>query len=88
MTETKTHITRLEVPQGTVAERAARGRAARRVAPRSSHAEFSPSPARRSPVDVLVEQAATRVPELLPIRYGRMASSPFAFFRSTLASTT
>ncbi|MFN8147087.1 MAG: DUF2252 domain-containing protein [Candidatus Nanopelagicales bacterium] len=85
MTETKTHITRLEVPHGTVAERAARGRAARRVAPRSSHAEFSPSPARRSPVDVLVEQAATRVPELLPIRYGRMASSPFAFFRGAAA---
>ncbi|MFN8148800.1 MAG: DUF2252 domain-containing protein [Candidatus Nanopelagicales bacterium] len=80
-----TPVSRLEVPHGTVAEREARGRAARRVAPRSSHAEFSPSPARRSPIDVLVEQGASRVPELLPIRYGRMASSPFAFFRGAAA---
>ncbi|HET7902905.1 MAG TPA: DUF2252 family protein, partial [Candidatus Nanopelagicales bacterium] len=85
MTEQATHVTRLEVPHGTVAEREARGRAARKAAPRSSHAEFSPSPARRSPVDVLIEQGQTRVPELLPIRYGRMASSPFAFFRGGAA---
>ncbi len=78
-------VSRLEVAHGTVAEREARGRAARRVAPRSSHAAFSPSPARRSPIDVLEDQAATRVPELLPIRYGRMASSPFAFFRGAAA---
>jgi len=85
VTEERTDVTRLEVPQGTVAEREARGRVARQVAPRSSHAEFVPSPARRSPVDVLVEQGATRVPELLSIRYGRMASSPFAFYRGAAA---
>ena len=85
MTGSGGHITRLEVPQGSVAEREARGRAARGVAPRSSHAEFAPSPARRSPIDVLVEQGSSRIPELLPIRYGRMASSPFAFFRGAAA---
>jgi uncharacterized protein (DUF2252 family) len=62
-------------------QRAARGRAARNDAPRSSHAEFTPSPLRPDPVGQLENQGATRVPELLPIRYGRMAVSPFTFFR-------
>jgi uncharacterized protein (DUF2252 family) len=65
----------------TRAERAARGRAARNQAPRSSHAEFTPSPLRRDPVGQLEEQGTTRLPELLPIRYARMAVSPFTFFR-------
>jgi len=76
---------RLDIPKGTVAERTALGRQARKQVPRSSHAEFQPSQARRSPLDVLEEQGRTRVPELLPIRYGRMASSPFAFFRGAAA---
>jgi uncharacterized protein (DUF2252 family) len=62
-------------------QRVARGRAARNAAPRSSHAEFTPSPLRRDPVAQLEDQGTTRVPELLPIRYGRMAVSPFTFFR-------
>src|SRR5690349_21197130 len=69
----------------TVAERAARGRAARRDVPRSRHGEWEPATDRRDPVDILEEQAATRVEELTPIRYGRMLASPFAFYRGAAA---
>jgi uncharacterized protein (DUF2252 family) len=62
-----------------------RGRSARADTPRSSHGEWQPAPDRPDPVDVLVEQAATRVPELVPIRYGRMLVSPFSFFRGAAA---
>ena len=65
----------------TVSERHARGRAARSEAPRSAHADWGPHPDRPQPVELLEEQAQTRVPELVPIRNGRMASSAFAFFR-------
>jgi uncharacterized protein (DUF2252 family) len=68
-----------------VAERSARGKAARATAPRSGHAAWAPSPGRRPPEDVLREQAADRVPELVPIRHGRMLASPFAFFRGAAA---
>ncbi len=69
------------VPHPTVAERAARGKAARSAAPRSEQGEWEPASDRRDPVDLLEEQAASRVPELVPIRYGRMLVSPFTFFR-------
>ena len=69
----------------TRAERAARGKAARAEVPRSSHAGWEPAPGRRDPVDVLEEQAQTRVPELVPIRYGRMLVSPFTFYRGAAA---
>ncbi|MGH8882613.1 MAG: DUF2252 family protein, partial [Stackebrandtia sp.] len=49
--------------------------------PRSSHADFRPGSDRPDPVALLERQGDARVPELLPIRYGRMASSPFAYFR-------
>jgi uncharacterized protein (DUF2252 family) len=65
----------------TPAERAARGKAQRADIPRSSHAEFEAPGHRRDPVELLEEQALTRVPELVPIRYGRMLLSPFTFFR-------
>jgi uncharacterized protein (DUF2252 family) len=65
----------------SVAERAARGKAARAEVPRSSHAVYEPSPNRPDPVEVLEQQAASRVPELVPIRYGRMLASPFTFYR-------
>src|SRR3954470_6893839 len=70
-----------KVPHFTVAERAARGTAARAEVTRRSHADWEPVPERRDPVDLLEEQAETRVPELVPIRYGRMLVSPFTFFR-------
>jgi uncharacterized protein (DUF2252 family) len=62
-------------------QRIARGKAARAEVSRSSHAEFIAGPDRADPLTLLREQDRTRVPELLPIRYGRMASSAFAFFR-------
>jgi uncharacterized protein (DUF2252 family) len=62
-------------------QRVARGRAARAEVPRESHAEFAAGPDRSDPIDLLQGQGLSRVPELLPIRYGRMASSAFAFFR-------
>jgi uncharacterized protein (DUF2252 family) len=65
----------------TVAERMARGRDARRQASRSSHGRWQPAPDRPDPIALLEEQAASRVPELVPIRYGRMLVSPFTFYR-------
>ncbi len=62
-------------------EHAARGKSARTEVPRRSHAEWAPSTLRPDPVDLLEQQAETRVPELVPIRYGRMLVSPFTFFR-------
>ncbi len=70
-------------PHPTPEERAARGRAAREASPRRSQASFEPSG--RDPIALLEEQAATRIPELVPIRYGRMLVSPFAFHRGTTA---
>ena len=65
----------------TVDQRLARGKSARREVPRSSHAGFTPAANRPDPVELLERQAATRVAELVPIRYGRMLVSPFTFFR-------
>jgi uncharacterized protein (DUF2252 family) len=65
----------------TVDQRVARGRAARVEVPRSAHGRWVPAPDRPDPVALLEEQAATRVPLLVPIRYGRMLISPFTFYR-------
>jgi hypothetical protein len=62
-------------------DRAARGKAARKVVARDSHAVFRPAADRPDPIGMLEQQAQGRVAELLPIRYGRMLASPFAFFR-------
>ena len=70
-----------DVPHPTPAERAATGKAARAGVPRSAHAEWQPAAGRRDPVALLEEQAAARLPELVPIRYGRMLASAFTFFR-------
>ena len=61
------------------------GRERRKFVPRSSHAEWSPPPDRPDPVTMLEEQARSRVPDLVPIRHGRMAASPFAYFRGAAA---
>jgi uncharacterized protein (DUF2252 family) len=68
----------------TVTERTARGRSARAECPRSSHAGFELAPD-RDPVAILEAQAASRVPELVPVRYGRMLVSPFTFYRGAAA---
>jgi uncharacterized protein (DUF2252 family) len=62
------------------ADRAARGKDARAAAPLESHAEFRPARS-RDPVGLLLGQAASRVPELVPIRHGRMLVSAFTFYR-------
>ncbi len=67
------------------AERAARGKAARSDAPRSSHARFAPHPKRPDPVELIETQSQARLPELVPIRYGRMLESPFRFYRGAAA---
>jgi uncharacterized protein (DUF2252 family) len=69
----------------SVPERAAAGKAARSRVPRSSHGEWAPSAGRADPVAVLEAQGESRVADLLPIRYGRMAVSPFTFFRGAAA---
>jgi len=81
MTSASVSDTAAAVPHLTVAERVARGKAARAEVPRSSHAAFEPASHRPDPVQVLQQQAQTRVPELVPIRYGRMLVSPFTFYR-------
>jgi uncharacterized protein (DUF2252 family) len=68
------------VPHLTVAERSATGRAARAEVPRSSQSAID-FPAPRDPIGLLEEQAVSRLPDLVPIRYGRMLASPFAFYR-------
>ncbi|WMX48391.1 DUF2252 domain-containing protein [Streptomyces roseicoloratus] len=69
----------------TPSERAERGKAARKRAPRSSHGRWIPSSQRPDPVAVLERQSVDRLPDLVPIRYGRMAVSPFAFLRGAAA---
>ena len=76
---------RREVVPTTRAEREEAGRALRKSVPRSSHADWVPWSGRRDPIDVLEAQADSRAPELVPIRYGRMAASAFAFFRGGAA---
>jgi uncharacterized protein (DUF2252 family) len=71
--------------EATVEERRARGRAARELASRKDHGEWEPPPGRAGAIGVLERQGETRVQELLPIRYARMAASPFAFFRGSAA---
>lgn len=69
------------LPHLSIAERVARGKITRKETPRTSQARWEPWPNRPDPVSLLEEQAATRWPELVPIRHGRMLASPFAFFR-------
>jgi uncharacterized protein (DUF2252 family) len=69
----------------SVSERAARGKSVRAEVPRRSLGVFEPTDLRPDPVALLEQQAASRVPELVPIRYGRMLVSPFTFFRGAAA---
>jgi uncharacterized protein (DUF2252 family) len=67
----------------TVDERRARGQAQRTKTPRSSQSFWAESPDRPDPIALLESQAATRLPDLVPIRYARMRLSPFAFLRGS-----
>lgn len=66
----------------SAAQRYAAGQSLRTKAPRSSHAQWEPVK-RRDPLGLLVDSNKTRLPNLVPIRYGRMATSPFAFYRGS-----
>ena len=68
-------------PPPTRAERVARGKSARSEVSLQSHALLAPTELRADPVELLERQATSRVPELVPIRYGRMLVSPFSFYR-------
>src|SRR3954454_4529483 len=72
-------------PYMSAAERRERGEAARRSVPPEGHAEFAPRPDRPSPVAVREQQAVSRVPELVPVRHGRMLVSPFTYYRGAAA---
>ncbi|MEW9520295.1 DUF2252 domain-containing protein [Streptomyces tubercidicus] len=69
----------------TAQERAEQGRALRSEVPRSRHADFPATDDRADPIDIIERQSALRVPELVPIRYGRMLESPFRFYRGAAA---
>ena len=72
-------------PRPSDLERLAQGKSLRQKVPRSTLAEL-PAPTRRQlPIDILRDQAATRIPELVPIRHARMAENPFAFYRGAAA---
>src|SRR5215813_7911968 len=62
-------------------ERRVAGKALRDKCPKEAHGTWKPHAERRDPVDLLIESAAERMPQLVPIRYGRMMQSPFAFYR-------
>ncbi|WNZ21547.1 DUF2252 domain-containing protein [Leptolyngbya sp. NK1-12] len=69
----------------TVAERLAAGKALRQTVKRSEHGIYPPAANREDPVAILEAQAQTRLPDLVPIRYARMLTSPFAFLRGAAA---
>ena len=82
---TENHLDGHQLRHRTPQERAALGKAARATVPRSSHAEFAPGPKRPDPLEIIEKQSATRLPELVPVRYGRMSESPFRFYRGAAA---
>ncbi len=75
------------LPQDYVSadDRRAAGKALRDAVPRTAQGGWKPPRQRRDPIEILRESNEGRVPELIPIRFGRMAQSPFAFFRGAAA---
>jgi uncharacterized protein (DUF2252 family) len=66
-------------------ERRAMGKALRETVPLTAHGQWRPAPNRRDAIDILEESNQGRVPDLVPIRYGRMLADPFAFLRGSAA---
>jgi uncharacterized protein (DUF2252 family) len=73
----------LNYEQLPVEERVALGKSRRKQVPRSSHGDWTPAPDRPDPISLLQAQDEGRVQRLLPIKYGRMVASPFAFLRGS-----
>jgi uncharacterized protein (DUF2252 family) len=69
----------------SIEERITSGKELRKKFPRIEQGEYKPAPDRADPVSILEEQAKTRLPELVPVRYARMLTSPFAFLRGGAA---
>ena len=80
-TRMQPRTTTKRVPHPSVDDRRARGLEARDRAPLSSHTGWAPASDRPDPVGLLEEQDATREPDLVPVRHGRMLVSPFTFYR-------
>ncbi len=74
-----------EIRYLTPEERRAQGKALREAVPREDHGEWKPPKDRRDPVELLSESNEGRMPDLIPIRFGRMMQSPFAFYRGSAA---
>ena len=68
-----------------IKERVERGRALRERAARKHHGAWKPSADRRDPIEILIEQGESRLPDLLPLRYARMKATPFTFLRGAAA---
>ena len=87
--ESLPHSARAVIPAQTHTlsrdERLQRGKALREVTARTAQREWNPPANRPDPVELLIENSKGRLEELLPIRYGRMAASPFAFYRGAAA---
>ena len=79
MTATSSHHHR------RLAERRSIGVEWRQKVPLEAHAEWAPPANRADPLDILIAQGRERIPELLPVRYARMKSDPFAFLRGAAA---
>jgi uncharacterized protein (DUF2252 family) len=69
----------------SIEERIAEGKALREKFPRNEQGNYLPAPDRTDPISILIAQGETRLPELVPIRYARMLTSPFAFLRGAAA---
>ncbi len=86
--ETESQAFAAELPQTHILrpeERVDAGRALRQQCSRASQAAWHPPADRADPIDLLVENSQGRMEDLVPIRYGRMAASPFAFYRGAAA---
>ena len=83
-TELELHA-RFTAARPAVAERLAAGKALRQQLPRRQHGVLALSATRQDPVALLEAQAHTRLPDLVPVRYARMLTSPFAFLRGAAA---
>ncbi len=82
-TERKGHGAAAEEQYRTAGERRAEGKALRETVPREDHGGWKAPKGRRDPVELVLESNAGRMPDLVPIRHGRMLQSPFAFYRGT-----
>ncbi len=85
MTDTSIGALPTQTHTASVGDRVARGHALREKIRRRDHAEWSAPRHRRDPIEILIEQGKSRLPNLLPLRYSRMAVSPFAFLRGSAA---